>query len=318
MKKYFILIAALAFAAISCDKNESPSFDDSNAYVAFNTGTISVSELNNTVSIPVTLVSLGGLETVISYEAVDGTAKAGTNYELADGAATLTFTKDEPTQYIVINILDPGATYAEEEGQQVRQGGLYTGDLKFTVELEPTQNVSVGYQSTCTVTVGDVDHPMTPLLGTYTCNSSRGAYENPWTMEIFKDEDDDHLVWIDNIFGNSGWSAPSTRFYGNVSDDMTTLVVPYGQDSEYMYPYGDGVPLTLYWSTANYDGSAEESDSDDYSEHGKTGSNIATIHRDDNGNVTKIVFDEEHGFVAFLETLGWAAFAKPQITATKN
>ena len=110
MKKYFILIAALAFAAISCDKNESPSFDDSNAYVAFNKGTISVSELNNTVSIPVTLVSLGGLETVISYEAVDGTAKAGTNYELADGAATLTFTKDEPTQYIVINILDPGDT----------------------------------------------------------------------------------------------------------------------------------------------------------------------------------------------------------------
>ena len=314
MKKvflYMLLIAGMA-AATSCSKNLPPVFDDANAFVAFDQATAGLDEAiikedgsivpqTAVIKIPVTLGSVKGLTETVNFKVVDGTAKAGLNYKVNSSSTSLSFDATNRTQYVELAVIyDP----------------RYTGDLKFTVELEPTQNVSLGYQSTCTVTVADVDHPMTPLLGTYTCKSSRGAYSNPWTIEIFKDEDDDHLIWIDNIFANPGWAIPETRFYGNVDETASTIVIPYGQTSE--YKYGGSVPVTLYWSTVNYNGSAAESDSDDYSEHGKTGNHVVNILRDANGNVTGLEFDEEHGFVGFLETLGWIGFNKAKITATKD
>ena len=313
MKKYFILIAALAFAAISCDKNESPSFDDSNAYVAFNKGTISVSELNNTVSIPVTLVSLGGLETVISYEAVDGTAKAGTNYELADGAATLTFTKDEPTQYIVINILDPGATYAEEEGQQVRQGGLYTGDLKFTVQFKSTGDVNAGYENKCVITIEDTDHPLSAILGDWTFSAFKPAGTAvSWANVLRKDETDDHKVWIYNIaYLNSSWEGWDISYYGNVSEDLKTITIPMGQESEYHYSNGNAV--TLYTVDAAFN------------EIYDSGNIYATIQYDANGKATDLIFDFDQtdagknaGIICYIPSAGTVSYVYGPMTATKD
>ena len=314
MKKYFILIAALAIAAISCDKNESPSFDDSNAYVAFNKGAISVSEINKTVSIPVTLVSLSGLETVISYEAVDGTAKAGVNYELADGTATLTFTKEEPTQYIVINIIDPEVTYSQDaDGNDVRDGGKYTGDLKFTVQFKSTGDVDAGYENKCVITIEDTDHPLSAILGDWTFNAFKPAGTAvSWANVLRKDETDDHKVWFFNIaYISAGWQGWDISYYGNVSEDLKTITIPLGQESEYVYSNGNAV--TLYTVDADFNYIYD------------SGNIYATVNYDANGNATDMVFDFDQtdagknaGIICYIPSAGQIGYVYGPMTGTKD
>ena len=77
MKKFFTYIAILTaglVAAVSCDKNLPPVFDDANAFVAFDRPSLSVEEAvvkpngtivpytaTQTVKVPVTLGSLKGI-----------------------------------------------------------------------------------------------------------------------------------------------------------------------------------------------------------------------------------------------------------------
>ena len=300
MKKiilYFALVAGV-FAAVSCDKNLPPVFDDANAFVAFDTASASLDEAivdeegnvlpqTATLKLPVTLASVKGLAETIKFTVTDGTAKSGVNYNLKTTSGTLSFDAQNRTQYIEFEVL-----YYPE----------YTGDLKFTVELSPSDNVAVGQASVCTVTVGDVDHPLSGLIGAYKATSSIGARTNPWTMELFKDEEDDHMVWFFDLFANPGWSITDTMFYGNVDDDLTTINIPFGQQSVYLY--GGETPVTLYWL-----------DADDYV--GKTGSVNVTILKDADGKITGLVFGEEYGFYALLEDLGWVGYAYPQIIAEK-
>lgn len=300
MKKILIITALFVglFAAVSCDKNQPPVFDDANAFVAFDKASFSIDEAiidadgnilpqTEKLRVPVTLGSVKGLAETVKFTVTDGTAKAGVNFNLLTTSGTLAFDAQNRTQYIEFEVL-----YYEE----------YTGDLKFTVELAPTDNVALGLASKCTVTVGDVDHPLTDLLGTYRATSSIDARTNPWVMELYKDEEDDHMVWFFNLFANAGWADIDTMFYGNVDETLSTIVIPFGQTSE--YKYGGETPVTLYWM-----------DADD--EVGKTGSVTVTILKDADGKITGLDFGEEYGFYALLEGLGWVGYAYPQIIAEK-
>lgn len=300
MKKILIYTALFVglFAAVSCDKNQPPVFDDANAFVAFDKASFSIDEAiidengdilpqTEKLRLPVTLGSVKGLAETVKFTVADGTAKAGVNFNLLTTSGTLSFDAQNRTQYIEFEVL-----YYEE----------YTGDLKFTVELAPTDNVALGLASKCTVTVGDVDHPLTDLLGTYRATSSIDARTNPWVMELYKDEEDDHMVWFFNLFANAGWADFDTMFYGNVDETLSTIVIPFGQTSE--YKYGGETPVTLYWM-----------DADD--EVGKTGSVTVTILKDADGKITGLDFGEEYGFYALLEGLGWVGYAYPQIIAEK-
>lgn len=300
MKKILIYTALFVglFAAVSCDKNQPPVFDDANAFVAFDKASFSIDEAiidengdilpqTEKLRLPVTLGSVKGLAETVKFTVADGTAKAGVNFNLLTTSGTLSFDAQNRTQYIEFEVL-----YYEE----------YTGDLKFTVELAPTDNVALGLASKCTVTVGDVDHPLTDLLGTYRATSSIAARTNPWVMELYKDEEDDHMVWFFNLFANAGWADFDTMFYGNVDETLSTIVIPFGQTSE--YKYGGETPVTLYWM-----------DADD--EVGKTGSVTVTILKDADGKITGLDFGEEYGFYALLEDLGWVGYAYPQIIAEK-
>ena len=102
MKKiftYLTIVAVAAFAA-SCNTNNDPVFDDADAFVAFDKAAMTCLETAKEISVPVTLASVAGIATTISYEAVDGTAKSGVNYDLSDGTGTLTFSETGRTQYI--------------------------------------------------------------------------------------------------------------------------------------------------------------------------------------------------------------------------
>ena len=135
MKKIFAYIGIAACAAAllsSCGKsNEALVFDDSNAFVAFNSASESIDEDSaDTLRIAVTLAS--GLNERISYTVKDSTAKEGVNYTLTDASKTLTFSSTERVQYIEV---------------VPKADGTYTGDLIFTITLNPSANVQLGASS---------------------------------------------------------------------------------------------------------------------------------------------------------------------------
>ena len=120
-------------------------------------------------------------------------------------------------------------------------------------------------------------------------------------MTFYKDAEDDHKVWIDNIFANDGWAADDTRYYGIVSDDNTTLNIPFGQESEYKYSNGNPVVLLGLSAEGNgYD----------------TGSVDVKIVVD--GNNVTLDFGTEWGFWANIDGAGYIGVVSPGINAVKN
>ena len=282
----------------SCDKNEPSVFSDNDAFVAFDAVSVTYNEdyskdSTMTFRIPVTLASVAGLEETVKFEIVapeDSTkaAKAGVNYELVTTTGVLSFNAENRTQYIeFITIPD----------------GEYRGDLNFTVKLLPSETLPVGAESECVVTISDIDHPLTFMLGAYAAASTDFFSGAPtsWTMTIYKDAEDDHKVWIDNLFNNANWAADDTRYYGIVSDDKTTLNIPFGQESE--YKYGGTIPVTLLGLTAEGDGS-------------DTGSVDVKILMD--GDKVTLDFGTEWGFWANIKDVGYIGLVAPGITAVKN
>lgn len=219
--KYLIPAAAALMTAVSCDLNEIPSFNDADAFAAFDVASVSVNEDKGTVSIPVTIASVEPRRTMVTYEVVDGTAKLGTNYSLTDESAVLSFDGTVRTQEIVININDIDGS---------------TGNLTFTVNLISAGGLNLGAESTCTVTIVDLDHPLASILGDYTATGTSaldGASES-WMMTFMSDPDNDNVVWIDGIIKVAyGYPEIDWRFYGNVTVDddgkVTSISLPCGQ-----------------------------------------------------------------------------------------
>ena len=291
--KYLSFLLAGAFALASCDKNEPNVFDDKDAFVAFDAVSVTYSEDYSvdgaTFKIPVTLASVKGVEETVKFELVTPDQKAavaGVNYELLTTTGVLTFNAENRTQYIEFKTMTDGE---------------YTGDLKFSVKLLPSETLPVGSESECTITISDIDHPLTFMLGAYTATGVN-YWNGPttWTMTFYKDAEDDHKVWIDNLFELASWAAEDTRFYGIVSDDNTTLNIPFGQTSE--YTYSNGKPLTLL----GFDGS------NGYD----TGSVDVKIIVD--GTKVTLDFGTEWGVWAWIEGAGNLNIVNPGITAEKN
>lgn len=280
----------------SCDKNEPNVFNDNDAFVAFDAVSVSYNEdyskdSTMTFRIPVTLASVTGLEETVKFEIVapeDSTkaAKAGVNYELVTTTGVLSFNAENRTQYIEFLTMPDGE---------------YTGDLKFTVKLLASETLAVGAESECTVTICDIDHPLTFMLGAYTA-TGENYWNGPttWTMTFYKDAEDDHKVWIDNLFEKASWAAEDTRYYGIVSDDNTTINIPFGQTSEYTYQNGKPITLLGFDGQSGYD----------------TGSVDVQIIMD-GANVT-LDFGTEWGFWVWIEDAGNLNIVKPGITAVKN
>ena len=162
-----------------------------------------------------------------------------------------------------------------------------------------------GMIANCKVTVREaVDLLVDDLVGSYTCStSSSRASEQPWIIEIRRDRSDNHKVWFWYLYAYQTNSGADRLFYGTVDETQGTITIPYGQQSEYLY--NGETPITLYWIDA--DGS-----------DGKTGSNTATIRKDDSGKVVGIDFDENYGFGGLIEEVQWVGYAFPRITAVKN
>ena len=200
----------------SCNINELPEYDDSNAFVAFTSSAVNVGEEEGSKQVEVLLTSIGGLETTVNYEvtpAETAGAVEGKHYTI-EGSKSLTFKKDAPTQKITLNIID---------------NDTFDGDVKFTIKLLDPEGVQLGASKTCSVTIEDDEHPLLFILGTL---SAKGpSYFNgdtEWEVRIAKDDSDLSKVWIYGLV--PGGSSSSSPVYGIVNDEKTEIRIPVGQE----------------------------------------------------------------------------------------
>ncbi len=243
MKNLFkIFTGAMTLAAVvSCDLNKTPVFDDKDAFVAIDITSVSVDENAGTVSIPVTIASANPMNTTVTYEVVDSTAKNGVNFSLTDESAVLLYDGEARTMNIVLNIID--------------KPGVPDGDLIFTVNLLGAGNsLNLGANSSCTVKIADLDHPLADILGTYTVTTTdAGLGETSFQMTMEKDSEDPTVVWVSPICPFLTTYGLPMKVYGNVSEDHKTISIPCGQtfedyitlvqlefDGSYIYPESSG------------------------------------------------------------------------------
>lgn len=222
MKNIFKILAGAVIltAFASCKLNHLPSFDDADSFVAVDITAIIVDETAGTVTIPVTIASIEPIKTAVTYEVVEGTAKKGVHFDLQDESGVLTFDGKTRTQNIVLNIIN--------------KVGEYTGDVSFSVNLlNAGKTVKLGADVSCSVRIGDLDHPLAAILGAYSAKgySYFDDVEESWTLDMYKDDNDVKVVWIDGIIPllSGRYPASDYRVYGNVSEDMQTISIPAGQ-----------------------------------------------------------------------------------------
>lgn len=285
MKKIFLLLNIFALCVLaSCNKNEFATFDDKDAFVAFGKASYAIAEDGAKLTIPVTLASVAGIDASVTVSGVDGTAVNGVDYTIMNGGV-LNFNASTRTANVEIQINN--------------RPGEYTGDLNFTLQFSNLGSINAGAQATAAVTIQDNDHPLSFILGDYTV-SADGYWDGPmsYTMTIVKDASDDTKVWFYNIFGLDGWAADDTMFYGVVSADKSTITIPLGQTTEYVYSNGN--PLTLL----GFDGE----------EGWDTGNIICTISNDGKN----LDFGTEYGIWIWIEDAGNLQIINSGITAEKK
>lgn len=218
MKKITIYISFLAGIVLffsSCELNDFPTFDDENAFVAFSSESMMVTEDAGTLEIPVRLTSLSGLSSAVSFDFIDSTAVKGRDYNLKGGASVLNFEGTDAVQNIEVDI--------------VNHVGVFTGDLKFGVRITSPGDVNAGSVDTMWVTIADIDHPLAFILGEFDATAT--SYFNGkevWTVTLAKDATDVNKVWITNLV--SGGSSAASPVYGMVNAEKTEITIPIGQE----------------------------------------------------------------------------------------
>lgn len=233
----------------ACNLNEIPAFDDSEAFVAFDKIDISVNEDAATLRIPVRLTSLGNKTATVSYQvfegprpapgaALDAGAQEGRDYELAGGSSVLTFTANNPVQYIEFDVLS--------------HTGEFTGDRTFGIKITNGGGVNLGAADSAAVTILDLDHPLSFILGNFRANGTsyfNGASQ--WTVVFAKDASDVTKVWITNLVLNG--SSSSRPVYGIVNAEKTEIRIPVGQEIAVSASYPDGINLEGFYGPGGDD-----------------------------------------------------------------
>ena len=210
----YLCVLIIGVTITSCNLNEIAKFDDKDAFVAFNSISLSVNENGKTISIPVTLTSLNSMSTTVTFDFEDGTAKEGVDFSVS-GSKTLNFTSNS-VQNIVINISDQFV-------------GEFTGDKSFRIVLTGAGSLNLGANAACTVRILDTDHPLTFILGSYsTISTSYWNGETVWSQAVEKDASNVDMVWFTNFV--PGGTTSTIRVYGIVNAEKTEIRIPVGQE----------------------------------------------------------------------------------------
>lgn len=225
------MVAAALMTFTSCS-NDYPTFDDADAFVAMTSSSAFVSETGQTLKVPVMLTSLSGIEKTVEFTLTpDEKAGAveGTHYRLVNSSKSLSFTKENPTQYIEFEILD---------------NNVFEGDVKFTITLTKPEGLNLGANNSCIVTIEDDEHPLAFILGSFTAKGiSYYNGEQEWTARIEKDANDLSKVWIYGFV--PGGQGSNIAIYGTVNAEKTQISIPVEQTMVATSSY-DGVLICFY------------------------------------------------------------------------
>ncbi|MBP8904578.1 MAG: hypothetical protein KBG43_08170 [Paludibacteraceae bacterium] len=167
------------------------------------------------IKIPVLLTSLAGLSSSVDFEIITegSTAIEGKHFTIVNTSKTLNFTKDQPTQDIIVKTID---------------NSTFDGDVSFAIKLNDPGDVNLGASKKINIKINDDEHPLLFILGSLTAKGTsyyNGAEE--WTVTIEKDATDLKKVWIKNFV--LGGSSPTSPIYGVVNDEKTEIKIPVGQ-----------------------------------------------------------------------------------------
>lgn len=233
--KTIILAGAALVVAASCGKlNQMPVFNDADAFASFDKDRISVSEDVGVARIPVTVASLNPMDISVVYS-VDAanekcTAVAGTNFELVDPTGVLSFADGARTAYIEIRILP------------IHGAAGYTGDKSIIIKLDSAGDINLGHEKTCEIVINDQDHPLSSILGAYSANGYG-------VITLEKDPTDVTIVHCRDIFTISqNWCGKPIDVVGQVSSDLSKIVIPLPVD--FGYTYSNGENLKVYAADA--------------------------------------------------------------------
>ncbi len=220
LSKILMTFLTVAFFS-SCDGlNELPEFSDKDAFVSFASTSSRVGETAGTFTIPVTLNSLKGVESVAYYTITNNTAVEGTHFVIT-GNKSLSFSADSPTDSIRIQIID---------------NDNFDGDINFKIDITDAGSVSLGASRSITVTIEDDEHPLVAILGAYTAKGD-SYFDGPseWTVTLEKDDSDLNKVWFTNfVVGGT-----SKKVYGTINDEKTELRIPVKQSIASSSSYSD-------------------------------------------------------------------------------
>lgn len=120
----------------------------------------------------------------------------------------------------------------------------------------------------------------------------------PWVVNVFASG---LRLGFNNLFNNEGWSGTDTSFYGTLSEDGQSIIIPLGQLAEYMYQ--NQYPIRL----DSIDAEGEDLVADAI---------VVTIVRDATGVLSGLDFGE-YGIYAHIPDMGYIGYSFPHITATK-
>ena len=279
--KTIILAGAALVVAASCGKlNQMPVFNDADAFASFDKAKVSAAETAGVVRIPVTIASVNPIETDVVYS-IDAqnpkcTAVENVDFELVDNSAVLHFADGARTAYIEINILP--------------HTGDYTGDKSVIIKLDSSADVNLGFEKSCELVINDLDHPLANILGSYTL-TGYGA------VTFVKDPDDVSVVHIENIFtATQNWCGKTIDMIGQVSADLSTIVIPLPID--FGYTYSNGQNLKVYAADA-------QKMYDDISS--------ITLTKTNTGYAC-----EQYGLCTYIKGAGWLEWVDPPFTLTKQ
>lgn len=222
MKKITFIFSVLALAAglASCGKVEFTE----RQFATFQAASYSCTEDGGTLTVPVKVKSTGA--TSVAFKVIEKTATSGTFFNLQTTGGVLNFAENQAvdaqgykTGSIVFDIIN--------------QSGLYTGNAQFAVELESaTNDVQLGANNYCTITIKDNDHPLVDFFGSWSMTHDGSGYSPAVVKSTWSaDEKDVTKVWIENFDNDSA----TGKYYAFISDDHKTITMPLGQVNTVKY-----------------------------------------------------------------------------------